>query len=426
MATNNHRSQHKPPLPQQFLNGEVHDWYRIVHGYSDHLVTKLLKKFQLSGKQRILDPFCGSGTTLVECCKSKVDCVGIDANPSSCFAARVKTDWRVRPTKLLALIPQVAVYYQEQLGRPDSLKKDPTYRYLLVSGLIDRGWIGSQRLVKAIAIKRAIKRLKTAPAYKDALHLALMTEVVNTASNVRFGPEIYCGAPRKDVNLLTNFEARVRVMSRDLGIVRDMAEGSARVLRGDARHCSTLLRRKGYHRFHAVICSPPYPAEHDYTRNSRLELAFLEAVNDRSALQKIKKAMIRSHTKGIYAGDNDGILVSDSRAIRRIASSISKKAKTKRHGFARLYAKVLTEYFGGMKRHFEDVKKVLSPGAHCAYVVGDQSSYLRVHIPTAQILGKLAREAGFRKVHIAQWRSRWSSTTSKALDENILFLENPK
>jgi len=41
VATNIHRNKHKPPLPQQFLNGEVHDWYRIVHHYSDHLVAKL-------------------------------------------------------------------------------------------------------------------------------------------------------------------------------------------------------------------------------------------------------------------------------------------------------------------------------------------------------------------------------------------------
>jgi hypothetical protein len=205
-----------------------------------------------------------------------------------------------------------------------------------------------------------------------------------------------------------------------------MGGANAKVFRGDSRSCAELLSRNGYRRFHAVICSPPYPAEHDYTRNSRLELAFLEAVDDRRSLQKIKRKMIRSHTKNIYEGDIDCDQVSDSLVIDRIAGKITQRAKGKTHGFARLYAKVLKEYFGGMKRHFKEVMKVLSPGARCAYVVGDQSSYLRVHIPTAKILSELAKDAGFHDIKITHWRSRWSSTTAKRINENILLMRKPK
>jgi hypothetical protein len=51
---------------QQFVNGEVHDWYRILLGYSDHLVSNLLDRFDLDPTDCVLDPFCGSGTTLVD------------------------------------------------------------------------------------------------------------------------------------------------------------------------------------------------------------------------------------------------------------------------------------------------------------------------------------------------------------------------
>jgi hypothetical protein len=426
VVSNHHRRHRKAISPQQFLNGEVHDWYRIVHGYSDHLVADLLKKFHITGKQKVLDPFCGAGTTLVECCKSRIACVGIDPNPSSYFAARVKTDWNVRPSKLLALLPQTADHYDKLLRKPETLKEDPTYRYILDSGMIDRKWISSKRLLKAIAIKRAINRLDATRSYKDALRLALVTEVVNTASNVRFGPELYCGEPRKQINLFESFWERVREMSRDLGVVRDMPWTSASVLRGDARDCASLLKRNGCQRFHAVICSPPYPAEHDYTRNARLELAFLEAVLGRDSLRKIKRQMIRSHTKGIYRGDDDSSLVQGNLTIARIARKIDRKARGKSHGFARLYSKVLQEYFGGMKRHFESVQEVLTPGAMCAYIVGDQSSYLRVHVPTAKILCEIAEATGFETMGIERWRSRWSTTTSKRIDENILILRNRK
>src|SRR5262249_17957753 len=80
------------PLPQRFLNGEVHDWFRIVHGFPDHLVSGLIQEFELTSRSLVLDPFCGAGTTLVECMKKGIKAVGIDANPASYFAASVKTD----------------------------------------------------------------------------------------------------------------------------------------------------------------------------------------------------------------------------------------------------------------------------------------------------------------------------------------------
>src|ERR1041385_5175828 len=95
------------PSLQKNLNGEVHEWYRIILGYPDRLVAELLTRFEARPGQMILDPFCGSGTTLVEWMKMGIDSIGIDANPSSCFAANVKTNWRLNPDRLLELSEEV-------------------------------------------------------------------------------------------------------------------------------------------------------------------------------------------------------------------------------------------------------------------------------------------------------------------------------
>src|SRR6266567_4747458 len=71
------------PKPQRFLNGEVHDWYRIVLGFTDHLVGDLLSEFGVKPGEIVLDPFCGTGTTLFECMKRQIRSDGIAANPSS-------------------------------------------------------------------------------------------------------------------------------------------------------------------------------------------------------------------------------------------------------------------------------------------------------------------------------------------------------
>src|SRR6266480_2150907 len=71
----------------------VHDWYRFVLSFPPHLVRDYLSKFGINKKQVVLDPFCGTGTTLVECKKLGLQSVGIEANPMAHFASRVKTDW---------------------------------------------------------------------------------------------------------------------------------------------------------------------------------------------------------------------------------------------------------------------------------------------------------------------------------------------
>lgn len=79
----------------------VHDWYRFVLSFPPHLVCDYLTRFGLSSNQCILDPFCGTGTTLVECQKLGIPSIGIEANVLACFASRIKTDWHPNPDGLM-------------------------------------------------------------------------------------------------------------------------------------------------------------------------------------------------------------------------------------------------------------------------------------------------------------------------------------
>src|SRR5229473_7606752 len=122
------------PSLQKNLNGEVHEWYRIILGYPDRLVTELLTRFGARPGQLALDPFCGAGTTLVECMKLGINSIGIDANPSSCFSARVKTNWKLDPDHLLELLDLIEQRLSRYLNRKIAHKRDPTYKYLDESG----------------------------------------------------------------------------------------------------------------------------------------------------------------------------------------------------------------------------------------------------------------------------------------------------
>jgi len=409
--------------PQSFRNGEVHDWYKLVLGYSDHLVADIIDEFQLKPGAAVFDPFCGSGTTAVECKKRGVDCWAVDANPASYFAARVKTNWRLVPPKILSAVDQVCEVFPSIRRNRDALTSDPTFSYLKECGMLDRGWISKANLWDILAIKSSVRCLPIGPAYKDVLLLAAMNELVYTASNVRFGPELYCGPKSERVNVLKHFRAHVQQMAKDLEVAQEANTSSTRVFLGDSRKLSRSWLGVPRGGFDAVICSPPYPAEHDYTRNSRLELAFLEHVTDLESLRGIKRTMVRSHTKGIYLADADSKFVDENDRIARLVERIERKAKKKSYGFARLYGRVTKEYFGGMKRHLRTLRPLLKEGARCAYIVGDQS-YFQTRIPTAQILAEVAEQIGLKVEGIRVWRHRLASRTQRYLAENVLLLRN--
>ena len=73
----------------------VHDWYLMPEFYSEPLVVEALDKYDLGKTDTILDPFSGTGTTVVTAVMRGVNGVGLEINPFLSFAARVKWDWEV-------------------------------------------------------------------------------------------------------------------------------------------------------------------------------------------------------------------------------------------------------------------------------------------------------------------------------------------
>lgn len=78
----------------------AHGWFRFVLSYPPHLVRHYLEEFGMKAGCRVLDPFCGTGTTVVECRKNGIGSVGIEANRMGFFATQVKVDWSLAPLRI--------------------------------------------------------------------------------------------------------------------------------------------------------------------------------------------------------------------------------------------------------------------------------------------------------------------------------------
>ena len=77
-------------LPERERTKHVHRLHPYLGKFVPQLVEELLRRYVEPGG-RVLDPFAGSGTTLVQCLESGYDAVGVDVAPFNCLLVRVKT-----------------------------------------------------------------------------------------------------------------------------------------------------------------------------------------------------------------------------------------------------------------------------------------------------------------------------------------------
>ena len=414
----------------------VHDWYRFVLSFPSHLVRDCLATFGVDSTQRVLDPFCGTGTTLVECRKLGIPSVGIEANPIAGFASRTKVDWGVDPRALVSHADEIADRTLARLREDgiDDFGPAPLFRRsgraaALRTLSADRMGLLLRNSISPLPLHKTLVLLETLERHRDDAFdahekLALAAALVSGIGNLHFGPEVGVGKVREDAQVIGAWLDRVRGMGGDLAALRERTGAEATVHLADARRAEELLEPAS---IDAVVTSPPYPNEKDYTRTTRLESVLLGFVGSRQELRGLKHGLVRSNTRSVYKADADDALVAGHEGIQRIARRIEERriAQGRTSGFERQYARVTKLYFGGMARHLSGLRSRLRPGARLAYVVGDQASYLRVMIRTGRILGELAQALGYELTGIDLFRTRTATASRRQLREEVVRLRWP-
>jgi DNA modification methylase len=408
-----------------------HDWYRFVLSYPPHLVRDYISAFGLGEGALVLDPFCGTGTTIVEAKLNRIQAVGIEANPFPQFAAAVKANWDMDPDQLERFANDVSGKVHMELAQQGIDDRALTYTEAANLRQLDehagkeliKNSISPLPLHKALVLRDQIAQYENAPMYAYGI-LALGNALVSSIGNLRFGPEVGVGSIKRDAPVVALWMREVAKMVRDLRQVAGRTYPEARVILGDARCLPTSILD---HSVDAVITSPPYPNEKDYTRTTRLESVVLGFFQNRAHLRRYKQSLLRSNTRGVYKADNDDNWVADIEEIQRLASAIEARRIDlgKTSGFERLYARVTKLYFGGMARHLTYLTRALKPGARLAYVVGDQASYLQVMIRTGHILAEIAERLGYEVERIDLFRTRFATATQAELREEVVVLRWP-
>lgn len=181
----------------------AHDWYRFVLSYPAHLVRNYLDRFGIDSRQTVLDPFCGTGTTLVECKKREIPSVGIESNPMASLASRVKVDWDVDPKGLLTHAEEIANRTWQKLEKEGIahsshlplFKRNGAPAVQLRTLPEEKSKLLLKDSISPLPLHKTLTLIDTLDAFEDdrfsaTERLALARALVSGISNLHFGPEI--------------------------------------------------------------------------------------------------------------------------------------------------------------------------------------------------------------------------------------------
>lgn len=399
-------------------DSSIHDWYRFVLSFPPHLVQQYLETFCVDQTSFVLDPFCGTGTTNVECKKHGVSSWGIEASPLTHFVSKTKCVWANDTFNFLNTAKQIASAAARtinSLSKPRTLSEEQT-------SLILKNSICEQPLSSTLVLRDSIRAANS--PFEDYYLLALAKHIVYSYSNLKFGPEVGISRKKKEsVDVVEIWLSEIERMETDLEYWKHHSSTFADISLGDAR---SIPKRDYIGKVDCVITSPPYPNEKDYSRTTRLESVILGFINTKDDLRNIKKGFIRSNSKNVYRSDNDAQYISNIGSINKLSNEIEERRLElgKTSGFEKLYASVVKQYFGGMARHLSELKPYLRNGASLAYVVGDQASYFQIPIRTSVLLGEVAESiGGYRVDRVDTFRKRFATATETWLNEDVLVLK---
>jgi hypothetical protein len=423
------------PASLAAANFPIHNWYTYVQTYSPEFVRHVIQDVGITRNDLIIDPFCGTGTTLVEARLRGIDSVGIEAIDFLAFVSRVKSECsRDLVTSLKPIRESVRdkaeQLYQQIYGddfvRDLDIETDETkVRY---SEFLEKRYISSKSLAKLLALKYAVSELQYGKKIEDVIRLAL-AGITLSCSNMKFGPEI--GLRRThahDNDVFAAFQEKIDRMVRDLEQTpHDSQLGKSRVQIGDSREMNRVLEQGGscaqYQRRH-IMTSPPYPQDHDYTRSVRVESVLLGFAKNMQDFRRLKERMVRSSTRAVYSSDNDASYVRKFREVSDLAAEIDRRVRKTggTSGFEKLYSKLVREYFGGMYRFLAQAYEAVGREGTVTLLVGDSHAFKMTHIETARILERIARDIGFQKSDVQVWRYIRSPSQRVLVPENILTL----
>jgi SAM-dependent methyltransferase len=359
--------------PEEGARAHVH----AFHSYPArlHAVTarRLVERLSPRGG-RVLDPFCGSGTVLVEARLAGRRAAGLDANPLAVELTWLKTRGSTEEerTALCEGARIVAEHADDRRRR----KAGATHRY----GREDAALFEPHVLMELDGLRAGLGKIRHDFA-RRALRLVLSAILVKVSR--RTGDTSQDTAPRRLSAGFTSklFYKKADELARLLGEFVALAPrhpaGTPDVRWGDARKLEGVDRAS----VDLVLTSPPYPGNYDYLAQHALRLRWLGLdaepfaaieLGARRHLAKLPEAAARAR----WSSELGDVLSACARVLRREGKLVLVVADT---------------VIGQRPLYADDLVRAIAPAA--GLEVSTVGSQLRPHFhgPTARAFDRRPR-----------------------------------
>lgn len=368
----------------------------------------------------VLDPFCGSGTTLLESLHAGWNAVGVDRNPLAVRISRAKLHAVRQPERLARLgrlvtealdpfrklsgeasVPETRLRSSLGAGWESGL---PALPYLSV-------WFSRSVLAQIAAIRRVLDVAVDSRADRAVLEVILSDQLREVSLQEPRDLRIRRRKdPRENYPLLDRFLAAVEERLARVSRARDAIgsiSGHHSAMVGDTRALASareLATPAGG--FDAVITSPPYETALPYIDTQRLSLVLFGDVSA-DALAETEQELIgaREISTKERRSLEDRITVGDPALpaeVLELCRELLAAAALPGNGFRRHNRPALTyRYFANMAAFFRTLKTRMRSGAPVALVVGTNRTTLggrEFVIETPQLLRAIAEHEGYRAI----------------------------
>jgi DNA methylase len=293
-------------LPERERTKHVHRLHPYLGKFIPQLVEELLRRHVPAGG-RVLDPFAGSGTTLVQALESGLDSTGVDIAAFNCLLMRVKT----RDYNLFTLEHDL---------------RDALARFERGEGRAGRGsayvreWFAPATARELLRFRSLIGDYEHADVLQVALARAARSARLTTHFDLDFPPTpqrepYWCHKHRRECRPVEGAARFVRrytldTLARLKAFARVRTRRSADVVHGDALEVDLGGP------FDAVLTSPPYPGLIDYHEQHRYAYELLRLDDRReheigAAAAGTSRAALAAYIEGIA-----GVLERSARVLR--------------------------------------------------------------------------------------------------------------
>jgi site-specific DNA-methyltransferase (cytosine-N4-specific) len=408
---------------RQSTRYSVHGLHEYKGKFNPQVARALLNSACLRDDAVVLDPFCGSGTTLVECAHAGLRAVGTDINPLAAMIANAKAAALVNDPE--ALVREATAAIRAARRAPQvAIGRDARAAYL-------RRWFDAATLARIEALRQQIDRREPSRALvlrvvaSNLLREFSLQEPADLRIRRRKSPPSIRDLYETFLEDTQALAANVRIVQRHLAKKPHAVEahhGDTRRLAGEKRWAGT---------FDAAITSPPYAMALPYIDTQRLSLVWLGLVEP-GALPSLQAELIgsrefngspRTAWERRLSSNADGLPADHAAFCGRLLDVLGP-----RDGFRRqAVPSLLYRYLAGMRDSFRSVRTLLRTGAPFFLIVGHNHTVLggrRNDIPTPELLAQLAPQAGFavERTQVLQTYQRYGLHQKNAIATEELLL----